>query len=87
MRELLVLGVVALGLGACASPPVISQPLISLDGEFRGPVVAQRGVPISARYQGYCESRPHRWRHGWYRAYTPAPCETITRRATVRALY
>ncbi|PSC06678.1 hypothetical protein SLNSH_02435 [Alsobacter soli] len=87
MKSFIVLGAAAVLVSACAAPPIVSEPLIALNGEFRGPVVADRGVPISARYEGYCEHRPRRWDHGWYRAYTPAPCVTVVRHATVRALY
>jgi hypothetical protein len=86
MKSVIVLGVLATTLGACVAPPVRNLPIISYDGEFRGPVVADAGVPISARYQGYCESPPYRWRHGWYRAYTPQPCPVVER-TVVRALY
>jgi hypothetical protein len=77
----------ALGLAGCSSAPVISTPVLSHQGEFRGPVVAQRGVPVSARYEGYCEHPPRRWASGSYRAYTLRPCGTERRYATVRALY
>ena len=87
MKSLVMWGALVVALAGCAAPPTRNLPLISTDGEFRGPVVATVGVPVSARYQGYCESRPYRWRHGWYRAYTPVPCPVIEHRATVRALY
>lgn len=77
----------ALGLAGCSSAPVRSTPVVSHAGEFRGPVVAKRGVPVSARYEGYCEHPPRRWAGGSYRAYTLRPCGTERRYATVRALY
>ena len=77
----------ALGLSGCSARPVVSTPLLSHGGEFRGPVVADRGVPISARYEGYCEHPPRRWAGGSYRAYTLRPCGTERQHATVRALY
>src|SRR6478736_1085227 len=74
-------------LGACASPPVVREPVISPIGEFRGPVVSDRGVPRYARYQGYCHLQTGRWTHGGYRAYSPLPCVRASHRVVVRALY
>jgi hypothetical protein len=81
-------------LGGCAMQPVTRPPVISPTGEFRGPVVSDRGVPFPARYEGYCELETGRWTHGGYRAYTPAPCdpervvrERVVREPVVRAYY
>lgn len=83
MRPGFVVMVMALGLAGCAGP-VRNPAVVSLDGEFRGPVVAQRGVPISARYQGMCESPAKRWHRGYYRTYD---CSGKPVTAVVRAKY
>lgn len=69
--------------GCASSPPTPPMPLVSpIDGEFRGPVVSSRSVPISRRYTAYCESRPYRWTRGWYRVYGDCPPAQL-RRTTV----
>lgn len=68
MRAALVVMMMTLGLAACTGP-VRNPAVVSLDGEFRGPVVADRTAPLSARYQGLCESPVRRWHRGYYRTY------------------
>jgi hypothetical protein len=87
MRIVVCVAALAGSLGACASPPVVREPVISPTGEFRGPVVSDRGVPRYASYEGYCNLETGRWTHGGYRAYTPQPCDRASRRGVVRALY
>ena len=71
MRVLVVAGALALLMTACASPPVRDPAVLALNGNFAGPVVADRYVPDSVAYQGLCESRAFRWDRGWYRVYSP----------------
>ncbi len=83
MRFVIVTTAAAL-LAGCASAPVRDPAVVSLNGEFRGPVVARQDVPISARYIGMCESPAKRWNRGWYRTYDCAPRAAT---AIVRAKY
>ena len=83
MRHLIVAGALGIALSGCALGPVSSPPTISYDGYFGGTVVADRGVPISTRYENLCEGRAERWRYGWYRPYGPCTAQY----ATVRAKY
>lgn len=69
MRSLIVAAGLALMLAGCASGPVHDVATISYEGQFGGPVVADRTTPISTRYQNVCEGRPGRWRYGGYRPY------------------
>jgi hypothetical protein len=73
MRVFVVAGALALLMTACASPPVRDPAVLALDGNFAGPVVADRFVPDSVAYERMCESRAYRWDRGWYRVY--GPCE------------
>ncbi|MGL4443318.1 MAG: hypothetical protein ACRCU1_06825 [Alsobacter sp.] len=57
---------------------------MSMNGEFRGPVVAQSSAPLSARYIGMCESPARRWDRGGYRTYD---CKPASASAVVRAKY
>ena len=52
MRVFVVTGAMALLMAACASPPVSDPAVLALDGNFAGPVVADRYVPTSAAYEG-----------------------------------
>ena len=83
MRPGFVVMFMTLGLAACAGP-VRNPAVVSLDGEFRGPVVSQRGAPLPARYQGMCESPVRRWHRGYYRTYD---CTSSPPPAVVRAKY
>ena len=79
MRAALLAVTLTLGLGACASAPIRSPAVVSLDGEFRGPVVSQRGTPLPARYQGMCESPAQRWKRGGFRTYDCRPGAAVVR--------
>ncbi len=83
MRLLIVIAAAALVTG-CASAPVKDPAVVSMNGEFRGPVVAQSGMPLSARYIGMCESPARRWDRGGYRTYD---CNARPAPAVVRAKY
>jgi hypothetical protein len=83
MRLLIVIAAAALVTG-CAGAPVRDPAVVSMKGEFRGPVVAQTGAPLSARYIGMCESPARRWDRGGYRTYDCGPSSS---QAVVRAKY
>lgn len=83
MRPGFVVIVMTLGLAGCAGP-VRDPAVVSLNGEFRGPVVADRTAPLPARYQGMCESPVRRWHRGYYRTYD---CSGRPVPAVVRAKY
>jgi len=85
MRVFVVTGAMALLMTACASPPVSDPAVLALDGNFAGPVVADRYVPNSAAYEGRCESRAYRWNRGWYRVYGPCvrPAPYVYRQTTI----
>lgn len=82
MRMTLI-GVAGLVLSGCAGQPVRIAPVLTSDGEFRGPVVADRKMPVSKRYEGLCESRPYRWRPFWYRTYSDCPVVPVYGARTV----
>jgi hypothetical protein len=83
MRLLIVIAAAAFVTG-CASAPVRDPAVVSMNGEFRGPVVAQSSAPLSARYIGMCESPARRWDRGGYRTYD---CKPASGSAVVRAKY